>query len=398
MAVHKLRLVSTLSTMALIAGGFGIAGTGLASASSSTLFASPGGSASNAGTSCATAKYSTIQSAVNAASPSDTVRVCHGTYHEAVLVQKTLKLEGSNATVDASGQLNGVGFPVGIMVLSSWTQVSGFSVENAGAEGILVATYPPNSPTVTHVTIEHNSVHNNDLAGGVAANDPECAAQGQVPGDCGEGLHLLSVTHSRAVDNKVWGNSGGILLTDEFGPNHDNLVADNWVANNVADCGITIPSHVAGNGVYHNVIRDNVVIGNGTQGDGGGILIAAAGPGMASWGNLVTGNFVVGNGLAGVTIHSHAPGQNVSDNTIVGNFIGKNNLLGDGGLGVGGTATDTKTTGILVSSAVVPQHLTIEDNTIWDNTYGVWLSSNITAHRLGDNTFKHVTQKVFVGP
>jgi nitrous oxidase accessory protein NosD len=113
---------------------------------------------------------------------------------------------------------------------------------------------------------------------------------------------------------------------------------------------------------------------------------------------LVTGNFVVGNGLAGVTIHSHAPGQNVSDNTIVGNFIGKNNLLGDGGLGVGGTTTDTKTTGILVSSAVVPQHLTIEDNTIWDNTYGVWLSSNITAHRLGDNTFKHVTQKVFVGP
>ena len=46
----------------------------------------------------------------------------------------------------------------------------------------------------------------------------ECQAAGEVPGDCGEGIHLMSVADSTVAGNYVTGNSGGILLTDEFGP------------------------------------------------------------------------------------------------------------------------------------------------------------------------------------
>jgi len=70
------------------------------------LFVSPGGSASGAGTSCATAKFATIQSAVDAALPGQTVSVCPGTYNEQVTISTShLTITGAGATtiIDPSG-------------------------------------------------------------------------------------------------------------------------------------------------------------------------------------------------------------------------------------------------------------------------------------------------------
>ena len=83
---------------------------------------------------------------------------------------------------------------------------------------------------------------------------------------------------------------------------------------NTADCGITVPGHnpMALNakgkpqpqvaGVYKNIIKNNVVTNNGVQGEGAGVLFANAGPGTASYDNLVQGNYIAGNGLSGVTM------------------------------------------------------------------------------------------------
>jgi hypothetical protein len=38
-------------------------------------------------------------------------------------------------------------------------------------------------------------------------------------------------------------NSGGILLSDDTGATHDNLITDNVVMNNPFDCGITPTFH-----------------------------------------------------------------------------------------------------------------------------------------------------------
>ena len=117
---------------------------------------------------------------------------------------------------------------------------------------------------------------------------PQCSEFGQVPGDCGEGIHLMGVHDSEVSDNYISANEGGVLLTDEFGPTHDNVVDGNTITGNPFDCGITVPGHnpnaldASGNpqpsvaGVYNNDIKFNVVTNNGLQGEGAGVLFANA--------------------------------------------------------------------------------------------------------------------------
>ena len=47
-------------------------------------------------------------------------------------------------------------------------------------------------------------------------------------------------------------------------------------------------------------------------------------PGAQAYGNVVINNRLKNNGLPGVAMHSHAPGQNLNDNLIVGNYISGN--------------------------------------------------------------------------
>src|ERR1019366_7725935 len=61
--------------------------------------------------------------------------------------------------------------------------------------------------------------------------------------DCGEGIHLMGVDHSSVIDNESAHNSGGLLISDETGPSHDNLIKGNDVHDNPFDCGITLASH-----------------------------------------------------------------------------------------------------------------------------------------------------------
>jgi hypothetical protein len=62
--------------------------------------------------------------------------------------------------------------------------------------------------------------------------------------DCGEGVHFAGgVAYSTIHGNYIAGNSGGILLSDDLGPTHNNLISNNTVTGNTTDCGITVPGH-----------------------------------------------------------------------------------------------------------------------------------------------------------
>ena len=67
------------------------------------------------------------------------------------------------------------------------------------------------------------------------------------------------------------------------------------------------------------------VTDNGLKGEGAGVLFANAGPGTASYDNLVEGNYLAGNELSGVTMHAHTlpPGtfEDLSGNRIIGNML-----------------------------------------------------------------------------
>jgi len=413
----SVRLAAALS-VPLLAAGVVVAGAGAASADdgwhhSHVLYVSAGAKHWNSDRSCRSAKFTTLQSAVDAARPGGTVVVCPETYHEQVVISKPLTLKGKHATIDQTGvtptfSAGGQVIFAAVVMDSSRINFSGFTVTNALGEGIVAAGL--NGP-ISKITISRNTVVNNDLGGGVppASDYFLCQPAGPVPGDCGEGVHFAgNVGWSTIRDNLITHNSGGVLLTDDIGPTHDNVVEGNVVTANLFDCGITVPGHnpnalsatgvrqpsVAG--VYRNAILNNVVTGNGVLGEGAGVLFANAGPGTASYDNLVRGNYIAGNSLAGVTMHAHGPNginEDLNGNVIVRNSIGKNNLLGDGLDGPPGP-TDMVPTGVLVFSGGTPVAVRIAHNHIFNNDIGIWLSAPVTASGLGTNRFSNVTTPV----
>jgi nitrous oxidase accessory protein NosD len=391
------------------------------------LYVSPTGKAGAADRNCGSAAYSTVQSAVNAASAGSTVVVCRGTYTEDVIISAPLTLAGQHGAVihgstSANGSCDQLGPSgpgsapclAGITIKSGHVKVQGLTVTGAIGEGIL-ATGSLAGGSIKDVVIQGNRVVGNDTGGippTTSSPYPQCVEVGQIPGDCGEGIHLMGAFDSTVSDNFVNGNSGGVLLTDEFGPTHHNVIDHNTITNNAFDCGVTAPGHnpnaldSSGNpqpstaGVYDNVIEHNRITNNGLKGEGAGVLFANAGPGTASYDNLVAHNYIAGNELSGVTMHAHTlkPGQfeDLSGNRIVHNTIGKNNTGGDP---LDGTAKDPSTTGILVFSGTVPVSVTIAHNRIRDNQYGVWLGvgGHVTA-TLKHNVFQHVTTPVLTSP
>jgi hypothetical protein len=203
-----------------------------------------------------------------------------------------------------------------------------------------------------------------------------------------------------------------VLLTDETGPTHNNVIENNVVTRNASDCGVTLPGHnpaalnangqpqPAVAGVYDNAIVHNVITNNGREGEGAGVLFANASAGTASYNNLVAGNYIAGNGLSGVTMHAHTikPGQfeNLSGNKVIGNRIGTNNLDGDT-LDSPASPKDLKTTGVLVFSGGTRVTTVIAHNHIFNNKVGIWLSQPVRAFGLGTNSFRNVKTPISAG-
>jgi parallel beta-helix repeat protein len=372
---------------------------------------------SPAGRGCSSAGYTTIGAAVAAASPHATIVVCPGSYPEDVVIPtgKPLTLEGVKNPI-----INAFNLDNGVQVLASNTTVEGFTIGYATGEGILVGAQPGLGGTVSGVTLRDNTVIDNDRGNPTGApitssSYEQCNGSAAGPGDCGEGVHLLSADNTTIVGNDITANSGGILISDENGPADGNVVASNTVSENALDCGITLAGHHLGTttngtdwtpvapsagGVFNNRISGNSSTNNGVLGQGGGVLMATGVPGGAVYDNTITGNNISGNGLAGVTVHAHSPGENLNGNIVRGNRIGTNNIDGDPDFG-GNTppAIDPLTTGVIVATAASPIAITIEGNLIENNHYGIWITPNVTATTSHPaNVFIGVSVPVFTAP
>ena len=233
-----------------------------------------------------------------------------------------------------------------VTIKSDWVSVSGFTITGAIGEGVL-ATGSLAGGSISHVSITGNRVTGNDTGGAQSPNStyPQCNPAGPVPGDCGEGIHLMGVYDSVVSGNFDSGNSGGVLITDEFGPTHDNLIARNIIKDNLFDCGVTVPGHnpfaldANGNrqpsvaGDYRNVIARNVITGNGVKGEGAGVIFANASRRQRLLRQSRDPQLHRRQRTGRRDVHAHpiVPGtfEDLNGNNVIGNTIGQNNLAPD---------------------------------------------------------------------
>jgi hypothetical protein len=330
--------------------------------------------------------YSTIQAAVNAAANWDVIHVWRGVYKEDVTIGKPLSLIGDSDTnsdatiIDAAGLANGI-FVDGLdnKGLANVT-IAGFTVKNALYEGIVVVN-------TSDATIRDNRTIHNDQIGPVFGSGPACKGQASFEtdesGDCGGGIHLIGVVHSVVSGNYTTQNGDGILLSDDTGPSHDNLLMGNLAIDNPPECGIVLASHppygssapayATHYGVYHNTVAQNVSSLNGVTVGGGGVGLFSDGEGQGRVSqNVIINNVLTGNGIPGVSLHSHVgpafglPADNMNGNMIIGNFISGN----------GADTDDTATSG--------PTGININSGAGASPVYGTIITGNVIVNESED--------------
>jgi nitrous oxidase accessory protein NosD len=342
----------------------------------------------------------TINAAVTAAASGDTIYVAHGTYKEGVILTKSLSLQGDGdktTTIDAKGLPNGIfinGTAASPNPGVANVTIAGFTITGANYEGILAAS-------ATGVTIAHNHVTKNNLSlsSGTCPGIPSFETNEAM--DCGEGIHLMSTDHSVVANNLVDYNSGGILVSDETGPNYANLITENIVKFNGEACGITLASHPAATlahpsgplsfGVFQNTVLKNESSYNGlNNGGGAGVGMYAAGPGNINYGNVAISNLLVGNGLPGVAMHNHAapagaPPVTLRDNSVIDNHLRSN----------GADTEDAATagpTGINIYGVLPLTGMVVTGNVMEDEAIGISFHTAATAPNAPPQLEAHLNQ------
>lgn len=252
--------------------------------------------------------YSTIQTAVDAAQPGDTVLVAAGVYSENVVVSTSgVRLQGGGGAVMDGTGLSGIG--IGIHVLGgaavpiTGVEVSNFEVRNY-ERGITLEL-------ATALSVSHNYVHDN-----------LDKAAPQVLGD-GFGMELTNVSASDVSHNIISGNGfGGVRLSglpsgSTNNTLHHNRVFDNGAqAPNLGGAGFTLTGPSNDNRIEYNDITGNL---------GRGIVLGRPSGTDPIRGMLIAHNRLENNQRAGIAIMGSA-----NFNTVVYNDARGNNLAGIG--------------------------------------------------------------------
>ncbi len=165
--------------------------------------------------------FTTIQSAINAASNGDTIYVYPGVYTEPVQISKSIALIGLRKPI-IDGTENITHFSSAVKINADRVTVQGFTIRNAEKSGIYIDTNANNN------TITKNQIINNGL----------------------EGIYVHFSENNIITDNIIMGNGEGIFLIGRY-----NLIKGNTIRNN--QLGIEASVEYRANDIYQNIFMGN---------------------------------------------------------------------------------------------------------------------------------------------
>lgn len=248
--------------------------------------------------------YRTIQEAIDAADPSDTILVASGVYNECLAVDKPLSIigEAPETTIVDGGGYNWTKTSICLLIISSNVLVDGFTFRNS-TKGIC-------TESSTNITITSNILTINY-----------------------EGINLNNSYSLIVVNNTVESNAYGIQVTSSS----NCIIQDNFLANNFGgDINLSYGGGIFLGGSSNNTIKGNHLTKNLEA-------IFVAGDNNTIIENEMKENAVDGIGLEiGIKLYC-SKGNILANNTIISdavilssssfNMIRNNNVTGGGGIG-----------------------------------------------------------------
>ncbi len=228
------------------------------------------------------ADYPTIQAAIDAASPGSLILVDPGTYDEAVVMWKPVRLQGAGAATIIDAQMPGEALETLLQKISG--------LVDSGAVDLL-----PGQPAVPNALAIGETLFGTELGAGItvlAKNDLSFQTfPSRIDGftitnaEVGGGIFVNGYAHNLEISNNtVTGNSGlrhgGIRIGHPFlatgdGPfgfntnvniHHNAITANGLVSNDSAGGGLSLAT-----GSDDYTVSRNFVCGNYSQGGGAGI-------------------------------------------------------------------------------------------------------------------------------
>jgi PGF-pre-PGF domain-containing protein len=199
------------------------------------------------------ANYSTLQSAINAASNGDTIIVCAGQYNESITVNKSVTITANNSTYDvtvnSSSNANDT-----ITVTNSSVNISWLNVQNAtdpGRSGINVsnasyANLSNNWLTSNYYGIYLSNANNSTLANNNASNNS------------GDGVYLNFSFSNTLMNNTASNNTDTGIF---FYSSTNNTILNSTANGTNQSYGIRIESNSTGNQIINNNFSSNTAYG-----------------------------------------------------------------------------------------------------------------------------------------
>jgi nitrous oxidase accessory protein NosD len=283
--------------------------------------------------------HPTIQAAINAAFPGDTINVAAGTYHEQLTITKALTINGADGAVLEGLGLSG--WTTGVKIKSGNVTFNNIDVTNFTQDGIIIGyeASPPGSLKNVHITnckvsnIQPGN-HGFGIYAGYQSEDfkrpfssPRLVAHLDYSGLLIESNEIVNTACSALVLQSITGDPGTLSVRGNYIHDCENDAI--WI-----DCGrnLVIEDNILENnmdGFYISSYADNYVANPGNNWTYENPWQPHLGGPYSPENLTITGNQITGNtAYGGVYLESgHPTTISINLNNITENGVGVTNLL-----------------------------------------------------------------------